>query len=215
MKKELRPYYIKYKPWILPVALFSVSFFVVFRIIVPQLSSISETQSTISQKQGELDRLTITYQTLSTQDATTADSQLATVNQALPTVKDIAGIFTTILDSASLAGVSLDGFSVKVGGIYGKAAVSKGNFGAGSPFLSMEIKINSKLASQFTAFADTLQKKLPVSEIKTFDLSRTAGSIQVNFFYKPTDLALISKQDKIGPLTPQEQKLLQTLETYK
>lgn len=214
MKKELRPYYIKYKPWILPVVLFSVSFFVVFRIIVPQLSSISDTKNTISLKQDELNRLTTTYQTLSAQDPSTADSQLATVSKALPTAKDIAGIFTTILDSASAAGVSLEGFSVRVGGIYGKAAVATSANGA-FPFLSMEIKINSKLASQFTDFADTIQRKLPISEIKTFDLSRASGSIQVNFFYKPTDLAIISKQDKIGPLSAQEQKLLQTLETYK
>lgn len=214
MEKELRIYYAKYKPWILPVALFSISFFIVFRIIVPQLSSISDTKGSISQKHDELDRLTTTYQTLSSQDPAIGDNELATVNQALPTVKDIAGIFTTILSSASTAGVSLDGFSINVGGIYGKAAVERVSSGA-FPFLSMEIKINSNRASQFTDFANILQKKLPLSEIKTFDLNRSSGSVLVNFFYKPTDLALISKQDKIGPLTPQQQKLLQTLDSYK
>lgn len=214
MQKDLQKYYVKYKPWILPVALFSASFFIVFRIIVPQFSSISDTKNSISDKQGVLDRLTTTYQTLSAQDPTRVDDQLKTVNTALPTAKDIAGIFSAILDSASKAGVSLGGFSIKVGGIYGKAAVESTVSGA-FPALAMEIKINAKTASELANFSDVLQKKLPISEIKTFDFSRTTGSIGVNFFYKPTDLAIISKQDKVAPLTPQEQKLLDTLETYK
>lgn len=212
MEKQLRIYLTKYKSFLMPLIFFSASFFLVFRIILPQFSSISESKLQISQKQKDLDDAKLTYQTLSTLPDIT--DKISTATLALPTSKDFASMLAAVSEAISEADAMLEGFSIKVGGVYGKAVVQNA-VSAEYPTLNLTVRITYSNALSAKLFAQSLQKKLPISEIKKISASASSGSVELSFYYKPISQVAISKIEKIPPFTPREQSLMEQLEGFR
>jgi hypothetical protein len=213
MKTVFKFYYQKYKKQLLPVVLFSLCFFIIFRVIIPQLSSISESNQIISDRSKELETLTQTLEILSSLNQDQASSNLSTATSALPTKKDIAVIFSALSSAASASETELREFSLKVGGLYGRA--ERGSGVKGVPLIDVVARITSAEASGYVNFTTELQERLPLSEVKSVDVNENAGTYELGFYYKPLDLTLVAKQDKVVPLTQKDLNLMSQLETWK
>lgn len=212
MRSILKLYYLKYKKQIFPTLLISLSFFIVFRVIIPQFASISESNQIISDKSRETNTLKETLNIISVLNEANASSNLSATTKALPTAKDITVIFSALTSAASISEVDLKEFSLKVGGLYGRAARGAGTRGA--PMIEVVARITSSDPENFVKYAGALQARLPLSEIKSIDVNGNIGTYELGFYYKPLDLTLVSKQDKVTPLNQNDLNLINQLKEW-
>ncbi len=210
--KELYPYYIKYKNILIPSGLFLLGLFLLFAVIMPQLSAIGESNSQISAANEKINTLQNSISVVESANTAQTQENLQTVTKALPTAKDIALIFEALSDTANKAGVSLDDFSLKVGGLYGKAEQVETGGVTGVPGIDVEIRVTGD-AKSFVAFAQSLQQALPLSEIKLVEMNDGEANYDVSFFYKPIDLSVV-KQDNVPPLSQSDVNLINQLNTW-
>lgn len=183
----------------IPGILLILCLFIVFKVIFPQLLSISESNSEIKNKKIEAEALSKTLSILSSLDANQIEVDLNTSTHALPTSKDIALIFSSLTSAANSSQATLREFSLKVGGIYGRAI--KGVGSKGTPSIDVIAKISSPNPASFITFSREIQKRLPLSEIKSMNSSGTTATYEIGFFYKPIDIAIVAKQDRINSLS--------------
>lgn len=214
MKEELLRIYTKYKKQILPLLLIILSLFIVFRVILPQFFSISETNSAIAAKKQELETLKNSIKVLETISDDIVSADLALSTDALPTTKDVARIFGALSTAAKTSDTDLNEFSLKIGGILGKDITTGDISAIGVPQVSVVAKVSSSDPSGLIQFAEEINHTLPLSEIKKIDANGNEGTFEINFYYKPIDLNLISKNDKVAPLTPADRNLLNELNGF-
>jgi len=214
MQKMLAPYYSKYKQYILPIVLICVSFFIIFKVFLPELTSISEEKRTIETQKMEIETLKKTFQVLSSQDDTKIEDDLKIVKLALPTSKDPSAVFQAMVSAAEKSKVELKQYSFKVGNIYGKQVNSPNSDKKGIPFLTVLIRLSSPDAQSFIRFASEIQKGMPISEVNNINIQGSSGTLEVNFYYKPYDLTVLAKQNKVIPLSASEEKILEQLKEW-
>lgn len=211
MKKEFDEFYKKYKKQILPVGLFCLAIFIIFRVILPQLTSIGDSNQIISQKTSEAETLQNTLSILTNSNADEVSSDQKLVMQALPNSKDITLIFSALSSAAAASNVELKEFSLKIGGLYGRAANIATGGVKGVPAVDVIARVEAPDGESMVLFSNELQKRLPLSEIKKIDASSNLGTFDISFYYKTSDLALLSKQDKLTPLNQADLNLLNQL----
>ena len=215
MKEEFNRIFKKYKKQIFPIVLIGLSVFIVFRVILPQISEITSTSQKISQKKEELVTLSNSVATLSTLNDQNLTSNLKLTTTALPTSKDITKIFSALTSAASAANAELLEFSLKVGGVYGgDSDKSPTRSVIGAPHLSVVARIGADDADAIVAFAKAVNERLPLSEVKKIEANSAIGTFELDFFYKPADLNLISKQDKVSPISQADQNLINQLNSW-
>ena len=212
MKEKLSRIYIKYKRQIVPVVFVSLSFFIIFGIIIPQVSSISKTNKTISEEQQKVDSLSQTLRLLSALNENEVSSNLSTTTKALPTTKDISLIFTALTSAAGASGTNIRDFSLKIGGLYGK--VEETGATRGVPSIEVIVRASAPSSSSFVNFSKEIQKKLPLSEIEKIDISGFDGTYELNFYYKPHDISQISGQTSVAPLSQSDLNLINQLREW-
>lgn len=212
MKQEFFQIYTKYKNQILPITFIILSLFVAFRVILPQFSSISQTNTEIENKKQELEILNNSIKVLETASDDEVSQDLTLSTDALPTSKDVTKIFGAMTAAARASNTELNEFSLKVGGVFGKA-VSQVDVAPtiGVPQVSVVARVSSSNASNLIQFAQELDKTLPLSEVKRIDTVSNLGTFEISFYYKPIDLNLVSKKDKVVPLTQADRNLLNQL----
>lgn len=207
-----RIYYPKYKKYLVPAIFILTSLFIVFVIIFPQISEIGKLNKSIEDKKKVVMDLQDDLNTLITLSEEGTKSDLATVANALPSAKDISLMFLALSSSASFANVELAGFSLKLGGVYEAGSGSVPSV-AGFPTLSMNVVIKSKEPESIISFIEKLHEKIPLSEVGKFEISSNVANFNVNFYYKPYDIASISTQ-KVTPLSDSEKKLIEKLRSW-
>ncbi|MBI4092145.1 MAG: hypothetical protein HY427_03015 [Candidatus Levybacteria bacterium] len=215
MKRELFQIYTKYKKQILPLTLILLSLFIAFRVILPQFSSISQTNAAIESKRQELETLSNSIKVLETASDDAVSEDLTISTDALPTSKDVTKIFGALSSAASTSNTELNEFSLKIGGVFGKEVSPADTSAIGVPQVSVVAKVSSSDTSNLIQFAKRLDTTLPLSEIKQIDAVGNLGTFEINFYYKPIDLNLVSKKDKVVPLTQADRNLLNQLAEWK
>ncbi len=214
MREMYRKYYAKYKKQIIPILLISLSFFVIFRVILPQVSAISESNQAISEKIREVETLKDTLSALSSLNEADSVSNLQTSLKALPTSKDISIIFSALSSAATSSQSELKDFSLKVGGVYGRAAkVSSGGV-KGVPAVDVIARVSSPNPENLILFSKELRERLPLAEVKRIDSNNDLGTFEIGFYYKVNDLSLISRQDKVLPLSQADLNLITQLKGW-
>lgn len=211
MKQEFSQIYVKYKKQILPLTSIVLSLFIIVRVILPQLFSISETNTVISSKIQELETLNNSIRVLGAARDDEASRDLTLSTNALPTSKDIVKIFGALSSAARTSNTELNEFSLKIGGVFGKETGTGDISAIGVPRVSVTAKVSSTDASNLSQFAQKLVQTLPLSEIKRIDTVGNLGTFEINFYYKPIDLNLVSKKDKVTPLSQAERNILNQL----
>lgn len=212
--QELKRYYVKYKKQLIPTVLLSLALFIIFRVILPQVSSISESNQAISDKARSVETLKSSLSALASLGETDSASNLELSLKALPASKDIALIYSALSSAATSSQSELRDFSLKVGGVYGRAVkVSSGGV-KGVPAIDVLARVSAANPSNLIVFSKELQERLPLAEVKRIDSNKDLGTFEIGFYYKTYDLSLISRQDKVLSLSQQDLNLLNQLKGW-
>jgi hypothetical protein len=214
MKAELYQTYTKYKQQILPLLLAILSIFIVLRVILPQISSISETNSLIESKQQELNTLLSSLRVLETTPDDTLENDFAIAGSALPISKDVSRLVEAMNSAARASNTKLGEFSFKIGGVFGKENASGETSDIGVPQASVVTRVSSDDPYSLILFAEKLSQTLPLSEIRKIDTVGNTGVFEVEFYYKPVDVNLISRTDRVLPLNQNDRNLLNQLKEW-
>ena len=129
----------------------------------------------------------------------------------MPTSKDITKIFGALTSAARASNTELKEFSLKVGGVFGKSDALNPPAAVGVPQISVVARVSSPDASGLISFAQKLNQRLPLSEVKKIEAIGNLGVFDIGFYYKPLDQNLISKKDKVVPLSEADRNLLNQL----
>ncbi|PIT89381.1 MAG: hypothetical protein COU27_00600 [Candidatus Levybacteria bacterium CG10_big_fil_rev_8_21_14_0_10_36_7] len=215
MDQKITIYIKKNKEYIIPLILLLSSFFIVIFIIFPQFSSISDLTRQLDAKKTSLEELGVGLTFLNSLNEDALDSDFSTAIEALPGSKEISQIFSALSASSLESGADLIGFSLKVGDVYSSESKVQPTVVGGVPGLNVLVKVSADNASQIVNFGKEVQQKLPLAEVKALDIALNQGSYEINFYYKAYNLAAISKQDKIAPLSKEERDLLDKLREWK
>lgn len=207
MEALVRLYYQKYKKNLIPVTLIFASLFMIFRIALPQFSGINQTRSQIDAKEQEL---TTAQQTLSTINALSAeiDENIENVQTALPVEKDITLIFSALTSAAEKADVTLSDYSIKVGNIFEKET-KPARKATGTPEVTVNATIRASDSASLLSFSKEMYDVLPLAEVRNVRIVENEANLEMRFFYKPVDVAALSRVEHVAPLTPQEQAMLE------
>jgi hypothetical protein len=209
--KNYRLYYLKYKHLLLPSVFVFLSIFLLFFVVLPQITSIGNLTRETSEASSRVQVLKDSLDVLSKQDEAEVESKIGTATNALPTVKDISKIFIALNSAASSADTALREFSLDVGPVHGKAADPSGDQTA-APSMEVRARVEGTDARNLSDFSVALARKFPLAEVQRIDGSGNTASFQVNFFYKPINLSIIAKQDKIPPISASDSDFLNKLE---
>lgn len=210
---QLSVFYVKYKTYILPSVLFLLTIFIIFEVIFPQISTVFSLRTDIANKTKEASTLQISLDNLASQDTNQLAADFKTANNALPTAKDVGGMFSALNIAAGRSNVTIRGFSLKVGKLFGEQVpLQTGEVGI--PFLTVSTKVLATNGRDYVSFLSEIQKTLPISEVKNITSDTSGANLDINFYYKPLDIAVFAKQEQVSPLTKSEQNLLNQLKEW-
>lgn len=215
--KELDFIYRKHKKEILPLIFGFVSVFVLFRIIMPQWSDITDVQSLLTTKNKVVEAKGATVDLLNSLSQENVDNDYILTTTALPNQKDVVLIFSELSDAASKSNVKLGGFTLKVGGIYttAKNANAAEKSINGIPYLNILVNISGK-NENLRKFADIMYTSMPVVEIKSVNIAKNDARYDVNFYFKPVALkAPDADSTALTSLTPLQTSQLKELKFWK
>lgn len=209
--QELNFIYKKHKNQLVPAVLFLAAFFVIFRIILPQWSDISNVNEELSKKNTSIEGLKSTLNVLQVTPDDVVDRNYELVTMALPVEKDIILIFNELNNAAQKSSVKLGGFSLKVGGVYSKQKTAvTGQTISGIPYLNILVKANGD-TDKLKDFANAMYKSIPLIEIKTIDISKEDAQYESKFFFDPIALQSNQANSQLTQLDAGENSLLKQL----
>lgn len=216
--KELEEIYRKRKQQLLPLIFGFAAFFVLFRVVLPQWSDISDVGSLLSQKKSTVEAKEETLRLLNSTPDQVVDDNYTLITTALPTQKDVVLIFSELSDTAQKSGVKLGGFSVKVGGIYTSDtknnAVDTGKSIQGIPYLNILVNVTGQV-DQMKNFAEEIYRSLPLVEINGINIGKNDARYDINFFFKPVTVRPTNADTTaLKAISPVEQKQLDELKTW-
>lgn len=199
--KEVYSYVIKYKRFIVQILLGLSSVVMIFWVIFPEISWISNELSEIKSRSEVASTLKQSLSVISSAPDEALDDNFNTAVHALPPGKDVVLIFSALSSAAAASNTTLEDFSLTVGGIYGRAAKVISGVGS-APSVDVSAHVGGASPESLIDFARALSQKLPLSEVSKINISGSGASYQVSFFYKPYDTSQMAKQDKVA-LPPQ------------
>lgn len=212
---ELRQIYRRRKQQLLPLALGFATFFVLFRVVLPQWSDISDAQALLTTKSSTIAAKEASLNLLRSlpDEKVNSDFELATT--ALPLKKDIVLIYNQLNSVASRVKVQLGGFSVRIGGIYEteKAKPARATVG-GIPGINILVSVSGE-NENIRKFASELYKSIPLVQINDIDVGNKDARYDVVFYYKP--IVVLPKNVDTAALTPLnavEEKQLEELASW-
>lgn len=213
MEPLTQQYYKKFKDHALQMLLLLVSFFILFEIIVPQFSAISEIKQNIDIKNKSISDYNQTISTIESVDSGDLDNNLTTVKEALPPGKDIVAIYNTIASVGLKSNAQIKTFSIQVGGIYSRKN-TKEAAGTGIPFLNIRLGVETNNLKNLLDFSHVLYQSFPLAEVKKIDNNSNSAEYNINFYYKTLDEKQLAQQNLAAPLTAAEQTSLAQLKNW-
>lgn len=202
--------YLKYRKYFLQIVLFVLSVFIAFRIILPQIFTILETNQNIKSTQEEIKKLNDSLNILTSQSDSQVNDNLTLVGSALPFSKDVDLIFAALIRASNSSSTELREFSLKLGKVYGKKLTDTVQT-KGIPFITVPALVSSPDPENFIQFSKEIQKIFPLAEVKKIATNKDRATFDIVFYYKPIDQSFISGQDKIPALSFSDQELLTKL----
>ena len=217
--KELELIYRKRKKQLLPLIFGFASFFVFFRIVMPQWSDIQDVQSLLTSKSTTVDAKEQSVTLLNSLPQSVVDENYEVITTAIKKKKDVVLIYAELNKAAERSGVKLGGFSIKVGGIYAAESEKKTQPTTkavnGIPFLNILVNAEGENTS-LRKFAQELYKSIPLVDIKAIDLAKSDARLDVNFYYKPVTVRpLNADTTAVKNLTKAEESQLNTLKGWR
>lgn len=199
--------YYQYKEYIVPVVVIIASLALFMVVCAPMIEAILLLPN---QEKALLNRISVLEQNtnfLHSLDERDLDSKLKLVSKALPPGKDYAGIIGALSGAASSSGVNLGDFSLNIGDLFEPKE--------GGSLLEMEMKISVAGSMAATKkFIDELALRLPLSQVRSVQLSQTASSVSIVFYYRPLPKLVLDESKTLQPLSAKETKVIEDLSGF-
>ena len=162
---SLRIIYYKYKAFIMPLIVITVSIILVGLIIIPQVQNLFTLKDEEAMHKEKLAILQKNIAILSQVSDETLDKDLQVVSAALPPEKDFFGVLTALSESADGAGVTLQDFSLQIGEIATPYAPAQKNL-----TIKINLNVSGKDVASTQLFMKKLNEKLPLPLSLSLDL---------------------------------------------
>jgi len=215
MEKRLRYILKKNKKDLAPLAFTVGAFVLLAKVVLPQISEISDLRSNIETQTARNQGLLQSESTLAAINDAELNADYEIVLNSLPRNKSIGAIFEALTSAANKSNVSIGSLNLQVGSVYDQDINSvEKNVIQGVQFINLLVRATGSSSSDLTYFAEVLYKTLPVVEINSIGVSEKEGRYDVNFYFKPINEKGFQAQTLVAPLSPQQQELLNTLKEW-
>lgn len=210
--QDLKTFYKKYSSILIPGVFVLCAFFLFLQVVLPALSALNSARANLSSEQKKLSSYNESIAMLQRTEESQLSYDVGVVTAALPPSKDVQATYLALTESAAASGVTLSGFSVVVGDIYGKSDAKSPTSATSepTPFMSTNITLSGVNIQSLTQFMSQLQKSAPLSRVTGFSITDGQGTMGINFYYKPYDLSVINS-NVVSQLTANQQQLLKSL----
>jgi len=199
--------YYKYQVYVVPVIAFVVSWFIFFQFVMPQVNNFLTVKDQVAVSEQTLAVMTQNYNTLVSLNTAELATDTSIVNQALPQVKDFAGILNAISAAAAASGVSVNDYSFQIGDI--NSIIQASNTNAQTVQLALTIVGN---IAQTKEFLKSLSLQLPLSEAVLVSITgKTGAAITANFYYSVASKKTFIDTNPLPVLNSVQKKLLHDL----
>ncbi len=202
-------FYNRHKSLVLASLFLLGSFFILLQVTIPQIGAVIEAQSVLQAEQDKLLSYKTSVATIGQIPESQVESDFVTTTNALPSTKSVQSMYLALTASASNAQVSINGFTVKVGGVF-KKGVPESVAATGVPYVTVNLSLAGLDRNGVQAFAKELLNEAPLSKIVKIRMNQGLADVDVVFYYKPFDLNLL-QSDIVVPFTASESKLIQEL----
>ncbi|OGH11419.1 MAG: hypothetical protein A3B38_01155 [Candidatus Levybacteria bacterium RIFCSPLOWO2_01_FULL_36_13] len=193
--------YRQYKNYFLPFAIIVASLVVLFIILIPQVQGVLTAKEEEKRETQKLTELKNSYNNLSAMNEATLGQNVDSLERALPSTKDFAGIINSISSNAVKAGVSVGNFEFSVGDL------SKSQEGVAFPTIAISLNVSGSPKSTLE-FIKNLYESVPIAEITSMKLSGESTSLKVQFYYKANSQISLKNNTAITQFNKNETALI-------
>ncbi|HET9947074.1 MAG TPA: hypothetical protein VFQ63_03355, partial [Patescibacteria group bacterium] len=202
--------YYKYKDYLVPLGTIFVCILLFFFLLLPQFQDYLAAKDTLASDEQTVEILNQNLSTISNLNQAQVNTNLLLASAALPSEKDFAGVLNAISDAASTSNVGVGDYTFQVGDL-SKSSEVKSSTG------ELIIQISLTLMGTLTdtkRFVHVLTHELPLSEVKSVDLSGDgSANLSVSFFYNPFPPIQFNDTSRLPVLSRDQLTLLKTLST--
>lgn len=184
--------------------LFVVGAFLLFQIVIPQVTQWFSIQREVDTIKGDIKTMQDNASFLSALDQEAFDSDVQTVTNAYPFEKDYTGIINSLTQTASRTGIALPDFNLSIGDSAPGDVAAKYQ-------LVLSFAASLPIAKQFIA---ELEKTLPLASVTSIENNGDDTSVSLEFYYHGFPSIIINQKEKMAALNQQEQALLAKLKTW-
>lgn len=218
-KVQFLHYFNKYRPNLVPIALYFFGFFIVLRILIPQFSQFQIVQKELRDVRDDIALLEGSIETLSALDDGTLDATLTQLERTLPFDQDATLAIAALNTAALRSDVEVVGYVVSPGTLYKKDSTESVvqetiTRDEEAPFLEIELRVSSNRIEDLVTFIGELESLAPISEVEEFSGRDVDGSYNLKFYYKPLNREAIAKRDTVTPLRATDLELLEEIKSF-
>jgi len=177
-EKNIKEQFEENKQLLISLAIFGVSTLLFLIFILPNLLSFPGKWSERSVETEKLNQIKKAKMVLENAKVETLDSELETVNNALPSDKNFELILNAISQAAVKSNVVIKGYKFK-----GGPQPDQGVHGV-SQALVFEISVEGGLP-EAAKFIEELNRVFPISEAKKIEYSSEVSKVSAAFYFKP------------------------------
>jgi hypothetical protein len=199
----------RYKAIVLPLVFIVSSLFILIQVLIPSFSSLGDLRKELSNEKDKLSKYQNSVKTLKSLNDEALKKDLEVVSRALPTSKDIQGIYLALTNVSLKSGVALRGFTVNAGAVYNKNE-KEIRTDSEFPSVRVEAELSGLDAGNTKNFSDELNNEFPLSKITSLESVNGQGKVTVEFYYRPYDLTAINNEIVL-PVSDNERKILDFL----
>lgn len=183
-----------------------VCFFMLVRVILPQIESLNATNRQVVETRSKISILTDNIRIINSYDSGKVTTDAQTAITALPSDQDFMGILQAVSSAASNAGISLEDYSFSLGNL--------SNAAKGAKLVPVSMKVGAKGSIEAVKnFIHELNTKLPVATITSIDGSSQTIDVLITFYSKSLPKVALSEDTVTKPLSDNSEKYSELLST--
>lgn len=200
------PYY----QWLIVSIAFISALFLFIYFVIPQIITWFSIRNEILATRERINILNQNITLINNLDPGILNKQVNTTTQALPFEKDFGAIVTALSIASLTSGISIDDFTFQVGDITIDEKTQKDNLSKIGLTITVSGSINA-----LEIFLETLNEKLPLSEVVSVKGDAKTTTIIVQFYQKALPTTQFSGITPLMSINPKEQSLIDTLDSWK
>ena len=191
-----------------------VCFMLIFKIIIPEINQWFSIRDEVIATRQRIATLQQNISFINNLDKNTLNDQLTIVSHALPPEKNFGYVLNALSAAAANSGVSFGDYAFQVGSVSLKGGTKNGDIQQhGLSIVQLTIVVNGNLNS-IKHFIESVETKLPISEVTTVNGSGNSVSLRMQFYQKQFPNVSYSGDQPLQGLSTKNTQLLQNLKSW-